>query len=211
MTTQDANAAAAAQSRFFVRLLPFLPLMAVLAALVYANTCRRFDFHDAFFSSVDSDEWGWPGTFLVKVQTTNPLVDGTTRITHQDQWDMRSFVIDFVLALILAATTVFVCWLWQRRRLRWWQFNLSSLIVLPCIVTIMAAVYFAAANQTFGNWAFDDGSWNGLPWWVVAALLWGIGCAVYTLGWFMWRLVARFFGWRKHLSNSQDEIHVAQT
>jgi len=124
--------------------------------------------------------------------------------------DRRAALFDFLAAIAMLVSTTTALEIWRRRELRWWQFSLRSFFVLTAVATVVAILYVNGLRINWwrselypqGQTIYQCGllvtSFEPAPGYVVATMLLGIACTVFTFGWAVWngafgiaRLIAR--------------------
>jgi hypothetical protein len=109
-----------------------------------------------------------------------------------------------VVAIAMLASTTMVMERWLRRSDRLFQFHLSTLLAITAIVGILLGLGLTFPNprRDWGPFRIHSnfylppaGSSPGFPWYVSAALIFGLGCTIYTAGWLAVRACARAMEW----------------
>jgi len=190
-----------------------LALAAVGSALGYCES--RYQYGVTFASNLLSTnpigEYGWPLSCLTEFTATDNALAGPRRILRANlQSEPTAALFDLAAVVAVLVSTATACEAWRWRKLAWWQFSVRSFFILTTVGTIVAAMYsnnisipwcrseLHPHGQTIYRCGLTDIPWDPSPWYVVAPMLFGIGCVVFTAGWAAWkaahgifRLVAR--------------------
>lgn len=151
-------------------------------------------------------DYGWPLHCLTELSSWNS--GGSAAVISGVRWqsDAPAALFDLASAFLVIISTIVACEVWRRRDLRWWQFSMRSFFVLTTIGTLVAALYL---NQLSIPWCrsdlhpkgqmiyrcgLADSAFDPTPWYVTAAMLFGIGCVVYSSGFAAWNMGA--VSWR---------------
>jgi hypothetical protein len=176
--------AVARDDRHLYRLHPssWVAVIVVLLAFSYIQfqwRCLTEDFRT--FCSV---YYGWP-VYAVKVTEHN---SPRTR-THDPR--LLGVLVDGAMFVALVASTAFVMEGWIKSKLARWQFSLQSLIVIPVAITVALTLYRnerriirSAPELLIGEtWSGPMNTLSSMPIYVIAPILFGIGCATVAAVW----------------------------
>ncbi len=168
-----------------------LAVLIVAFALFEANRTVHIGFIAVSIGVTVDGSYGWP----VMYYDASYSQTGSEVIKPVHPWFPWGVALDACVAAALLIGTTVVFERWRRSRLRPWQFNLKSILVLTTVVIV---VWWLYENQgLFLGW------WNILPsdvslfrqadldsysLYVRGPLLLGIGCAVYLSGWAIFRV-----------------------
>jgi hypothetical protein len=144
-------------------------------------------------------DYGWPLSCLQEFSTTGYSAVRVGQVTLVNlRSDAPAAMFDLVAVVAMLISAASACEVWRRRKLRWWQFSVRSLFVATTIGTIVASLYFSRipvswcrsdlhpSGQTIYYFGLVDFPWDPTPWYVTAAMLFGVGCVVFALGWAAW-------------------------
>jgi hypothetical protein len=188
-------------------------LAAVGSALGYCESRYHYGvtFGTNLLSSNQIGEYGWPLNCLTEYTTTNYALAGPGKTVRANlQSDPAAALFDLAAVVAVLVSTATACEAWRRRKLAWWQFSVRSFFILTAVGTFVATVYSNSISipwckselhphgQTLYRCGLVDTPWDPTPWYVIAPMLFGIGCVVFTAGWAVgyaalvaWRLIAR--------------------
>jgi hypothetical protein len=201
----EMDARAAAQSGrpwWRLHVTTLFALAAVGSALGYCESRLRPSVPPPFSAFEWQDgQYGWPLSCLVRF-TKNYVGQASLATTSvRLRSDVPAALLDFSAVVLMMLLTVAACELWRRRKLHWWQFSVRSFFVLTAVGMIVATMY---SNNISVPWCRSElqphgqtiyrCSLAGTPWYVSAAMLFGIGCAVFASGRAAWMIGAA--SWR---------------
>ena len=142
-----------------------------------------------------ASDYGWPLHCLTELSSWNS--GGPAAVISGVHWqsDVPAALFDLTSVFLILISTIVACEVWRRRALHWWQFSVRSFFALTAIGMVVATLYL---NQLSIPWCrselhpkgqmiyrcgLADSAFDPTPWYVTAALLFGIACAVFTCGW----------------------------
>jgi len=155
---------------------------------------------------------GWP------LRCLDLITPGRSAAVTDVRWqsDPLAALVDLATVVLMLISTVVACEVWRRRKLAWWQFSVRSFFVLTAVGSVVATLYLnpiSAAwcrselhpkGQTVYHCGLTDSAFAPTPWYVSGAMLFGIGCVVFTTGWAvssmaiaMWRMARRRIAMRR--------------
>jgi hypothetical protein len=137
--------------------------------------------------------YGWPMECLDRMLMID-LASGS--ITQVDwQWDWGPLLLDIAISIALLFSTALVCETWRRRNFAPWQFSLRSIFVVMAVMAIVGVTYTSDVTIPWHWPNGEDNRWHfvccGLavsPWYIIAPMLFGIGCAIYVMAAATWSL-----------------------
>jgi hypothetical protein len=201
-------------------------LAAVGSALGYCESKYHAGatFGTNLLSTHQIGDYGWPLSCLQEFSTTDYSVVRSGQITRAKlQSDVPAAMFDLVAVVAMLISAAAACEVWRRRKLRWCQFSIRSFFVATTIATIVASLYFSRlpvswcrselhpGGQSIYYFGLVDFPWNPTPWYVTAAMLFGIACVVFTCGWAVSHGIAATWKWvRRSLVISKVPSHLAK-
>jgi hypothetical protein len=130
---------------------------------------------------------GWPITFLKGSETET--LPQFVLVDNVNDWYFGGLIFDVVASLLIMSSTAVVFESWRRRKLAPWQFNLRAMLMATAVAAAVAVLYI---NEVpIPAILSDDGAviqfgLSASPWYVVAAMLIGIGCTIFTVATAFW-------------------------
>jgi len=199
----DRSASNARRPWWRLHVTTLLALAVVGSALGYCESQYHYGstFGTNLLSTSQFGEYGWPLSCLFELTTTDNTLAGAGKTVRASvQSDAGVAVFDLAAVLAMLISTAVACEVWRRRRLAWWQFSVRSLFVLTAVGAVVATLYSNVIH--IGWWRsehYPDGAniyrcgltgglFDPIPWYVATAMLFGIGCAVFTAGWVAWNV-----------------------
>lgn len=165
-----------------------LALLLVGAALLGRQASKHDGVHFGtnLLSEYQLFYYGWPMECLGRML----MIDTVSRsILQVDwQWDWGPLLFDIISSIALLFSTALVCETWRRRDFAPWQFSLRSIFVVTAVTAIVGVAY--TRDLTIPQfWLDGEGNrWHfvccGLaisPWYVIAPMLFGVGCVIYVV------------------------------
>jgi hypothetical protein len=174
-------------------------LAAVGSAVGYCESRLHPSIHPPFSGFEWEDgQYGWPFSCLVRFTRfyAAPVNGGTA--TYRLRSDIAAALLDFAAVVLMLLSTLAACETWRRRKLRWWQFSVRSFFMLTAIGMLVATMYsnnisiawcrseLHPHGQTIYRCGLYDIPWGPASWYVIAPMLFGIGCVVFATGGAAW-------------------------
>jgi hypothetical protein len=208
MVSEISNPSTSSSPRpwYRLRMLTTFALIAIGAALVYVdlsvrNISTSIDQRNNAFVLLEG--FGWPFYYSHRLGMQYEKTD-ITKIstlpapTAHLRWDLIPQSIDLGFALFVLASTAFVCERRYRRNVSPSQFNTRSMFSAAAVVCIVTALYtnstpLPAQWEIYHRPPFqvDRCGLSRLPWYIVAPMLFGIACTVFTTGWLICWIAAQ--------------------
>jgi hypothetical protein len=192
----DARAASKGRRPWWrLHITTLLALAAVGSALGYCESRLR----PSVLPPLSAFEWedgayGWPLSCLVRFTRTYLGQASLATTAVRLRSDVPAALLDVGAIVLMMLATVGACEIWRRRKLRWCQFSARSFFVLTAVGMIVAIAYSSNIpipwcksdlhphGQTIYRCGLADFPWDPAPWYVVAPMLFGIGCIVFAFG-----------------------------
>jgi hypothetical protein len=187
MLRDSANVGAVARDDrpwYRLHILSWIAAIVVLLAYSYVQFQWRCLTED--FRSFCSVYYGWP-VYAIKATEHYPRQPRT--------YDARliGLLVNGTMLAVLVASTAFVTERWLRSKLARWQFSLQSLIVIPAATIVALTLYRnerriirSSPELLIGEtWSGPMNTLSSMPIYVMAPILFGVGCATIAAVWFI--------------------------